>query len=155
MVKWTEIMLRYTKTLIIFCQRPKSSTKVLFRLVLCFIFIFFMMTFVVVLHTQTQNIKLRFSKFIIKIDAQKQVNEFGYGHKFTNSNILNLEFFFSYSSNPLSSRGHHHITFNLIRIYQNLNNYYSITCSASPTCTPLALSSQTCRLLQGFFFGSS
>lgn len=128
MVKWTEIMLRYTKTLIIFCQRPKSSTKVLFRLVLCFIFIFFMMTFVVVLHTQTQNIKLRFSKCIIKIDAQKQVNEFGYGHKFTNSNILNLEFFFFiFLESIIISRASSHnfqLNQNLSKFKQLLFNHF-------------------------------
>ena len=41
-----------------------------------------MMTSIVLLNTQMQNIKLRASKFIIKSDAQKHMVEYGFERKF-------------------------------------------------------------------------
>ena len=64
-------MLWYTKTMIFFlsfCQRAKSSSKVLFELDF-----FPMMTSTVVLNTQMHNIKLRSAEIIIKNEAQKQM----------------------------------------------------------------------------------
>ena len=42
----------------------------------------FVMTSVIVLNIQVQNIKLRSSILSIKIDAQKQMVEFGFGRRF-------------------------------------------------------------------------
>ena len=47
MVKWTDIVLQYTEIMFYFCQRPKSSSKGLFKLD-----IFLMMTSIFVLNTQ-------------------------------------------------------------------------------------------------------
>ena len=53
-----------------------------------------MTTFIVVLNTQLQNIKLRSSKLIIKCDAQKQMIDFGLDADFMTLNNLNLDYFF-------------------------------------------------------------
>ena len=61
-----------------------------------------MMTFIVVLNTQTKNIKLRSSKLIIKNDAQKQLIESGFERSFHDLKYLEVESF-SCSLNSLST----------------------------------------------------
>ena len=53
-----------------------------------------MMTFVVVLNTQMHEIKLRSSTFIIKSDAQKQMVESAFGHRFHDFNYFEVRIFF-------------------------------------------------------------
>ncbi len=48
-----------------------------------------MMTSIVVLNTQMYNIKFRFSKLSIKIDAQKQMVESDFGQRFHDLKVLN------------------------------------------------------------------
>ena len=103
MVKWTQKVLQYTKTILFWGQRPKSSSKALFKLAL-------MMTFVVVLNTQMKEIKLRSSILISKSDAQKQVVEFEFGCRFHYLNYFEFGIFFHIFLNSLPIRGHHHKT---------------------------------------------
>ena len=62
-----------------------------------------MMTFIVVLNTQMQKIKLRSSILIIESDVQKQMVESGFGRKFHDLDYFKVGFLFSYSLNSLSS----------------------------------------------------
>ena len=58
------------------------------------------MTSFVVCNTQLQNIKLRFSKLIIKSDAQKHMVEYGFERKFHDLKYFDFGLF-SYSLNSL------------------------------------------------------
>ena len=53
-----------------------------------------MMTFVVMVNTQMQKIKLRSSLLIIKTDAQKQMAEFGFGRRLHDLNYFEVRNFF-------------------------------------------------------------
>jgi hypothetical protein len=75
--KVDQIVLKYTKTMFSFCQRPKSISKVLFKL----------------------DIR-RSSKLIIESDAPNHMVEYDFECNFMTLNILKLEFF-SYFLNSL------------------------------------------------------
>ena len=53
-----------------------------------------MATFIVVLSTQIHNIKMRFSKLIIKSDAHKILTKFGFGHRFHDLKYFEVGFVF-------------------------------------------------------------
>ena len=59
-----------------FGQRPKRSSKVLFK------FVFFMMPSVYMLGNQIKNIKMRSSKFIIENITQKVMAKSSFGCRF-------------------------------------------------------------------------
>ena len=52
-----------------------------------------MMIYIVVLNTQMQKMKLGYSIFIIKSDAQKQRIESSFGHKFHDHNYFEVGIF--------------------------------------------------------------
>ena len=91
MVKRTKKNLQYNKTSFFLVKGLKVVAK---RYLL-------MMTFVVVLNTQMQNIKLRSSKLSIARDAQKQMIEFGFGCRFHDLNYFEVGIFITYSLNYL------------------------------------------------------
>jgi len=53
-----------------------------------------MMTFIVKLGTQIQNINMRSSKSIIKSDAQKQLTKYSFERKFHDLKYFDLGIFF-------------------------------------------------------------
>ena len=89
MVKWTKVKLQCTKTTIVLVKNLKvRSSKVLFELE------FFMMTSIVVLNTQMQNIKLKCSKLIIKSNAQKKMIKYGLGDRYHDLEYFKVGTFF-------------------------------------------------------------
>ena len=98
MVKWTKIV--YTKA---------KGLKVVAKC--CLNWIFFMMISIVVSNTQMSNIKLRFSTLIIESDAQKQMIESDFEHRFHDLNYFEVRIPFSYSFDSLCTWGHHHNLF--------------------------------------------
>ena len=88
MVKWTKIVLCYTKTIIFLVKGLKVVAKSYLN------WNFFMMTSIVVLNTQMQNIKLRSSILSIKSDAQKQMVESDFGCRFHDPNYFEVINFF-------------------------------------------------------------
>jgi len=85
MVKWTKTMIQYTKIIMFFCRRPKSSSKC------CLDWMFFHDN----LHlcVKYSNIKLRSSILIIKSDTQKQVIEYSFERRFHDRNYFEVGFF--------------------------------------------------------------
>ena len=100
MVKWTKLVLWYTKTTcFVLVKGLESSSKVLFKLD-----IFPMVTFVVLLNTQVHIIKLWSSK-LIKSDAQEHIIKYGFEHKFDVLKCFEVGFSFLIPQIPW---GHHH-----------------------------------------------
>ena len=53
-----------------------------------------MVSSILLLSAKTQNIKMRFSKLIIKSNAQKQMSKFGFGYKFYDLRYVKLGMLF-------------------------------------------------------------
>ena len=87
MVKWTKKVLRYIKTMMFAVKGLEVVAK-------CYSnWNFLMMTSIVMLNTQIWNTKLRSSKLSINSDAQKQMVESGFGHRFHDLNYFVLFLF--------------------------------------------------------------
>ena len=116
-----------------------------------------MTIFVDVLSTQMQKIKLRSSILIIKCDAQKQMIESYFGHRFHDHNYFEVGIFFhiiiflEFIIYFRASLQYLVETHQLMQFYCALNIIQTVTFSISPTCTPLVLSSKICRLFLKIF----
>ena len=82
-------MLRYTEIMIFWVKGLKVLTSV------------------VVLNNQLQNIKLRSSKLTIESDAEKQMVETSFGHRFHGLKCFEVGVF-PCSLDTLYTSGHHH-----------------------------------------------
>ena len=88
MVKWTNIVLRYTKIVIVLVKGLKVVAKC------CLNYMFFSTrTFIVVLNNQMLNTKLRSSELIVKSDAHKQMVESIFERRFHDLKYLEFGIF--------------------------------------------------------------
>ena len=144
MVKWTCILKPQ-----FFGQRPKSSSKALLRfkyfswwpLLLCWILKCWKSSWDLQHLSLKVMLKSKWLSMVLDID-------------FMTSTILKFEFYSCYL-NSLSTWWHHHKTLrktiNSMKFYHTLNKFSRVTCSISPTCIPLVVSSKICKLSLEFF----
>ena len=111
-----------------------------------------MMTSIVVLNNEMQNIKLTSSELIIKSDAQKNMVEFSCGRRFDDLKYFKVGFFFSYSLNSLYILGHLHDFFLIENHHFNVLLLYSRQFLVQYHL--LAPSSKICRLFLELFLSS-